>query len=293
MSTPHWFRDAVNAPRTSHHIDVAGCRIHYDAWQVTEGLPGLLFVHGHGAHSHWWDFIAPALSDRFNAFAIDLSGAGDSGHRDQYTAVTFANEIIEACRHAGHGETIVVGHSFGGSMSRVAGYLHGDELRAVVLVDSALSSNRGSRRPPPRPSSGTRARFYSTLDEGKRRFRLRPPQPCSNDYILDYIAGHSLKQTDAGFCFKLDQSLFAKMQEDPNVALPDAISMIGAIPCPVSLIYADQSRFFPPAHVATLQDAFVPGNLREIKNAHHHVFLDQPEKFVTVLGEVLASLPAS
>lgn len=291
MTAPEWFNHAVAVPRTPLSITVDGCSIHFDQWPSPgTDAPGLLFVHGNGAHSHWWDFIAPAFSDKFNVMAMDMSGAGDSGHRDRYTAVTFVSEIVEVCKQS-QNRCYVVGHSFGGGMTRIAGYLHGINLAGIVLVDTGISSNRGRREPPGPPRAGTR--YYPTLADGKKRFRLRPPQPCANDYILDYIAAHSLIATEQGYCFKLDQSLFAKMTEDESIDLPDAVTMISNIQCPVGFIFGEHSRFFGPESIEQLKHLIDPSLLAAIPNAHHHVFLDQPLAFIDALTRILARLGAT
>ena len=286
MDAPTWFQQAVSHPRISHFIEVSGCQIHYDIWASAPGKPALLFVHGNAAHSHWWDFIAPAFAKNYCPIAMDLSGTGDSGHRDQYSAVTFANEIIEVCRASGCASAYVVGHSFGGSMARIAGFLHGTELAGIVLVDSGISSNRGMRTRPAEPTTGIR--YYDDIEMAKRRFRLRPPQPCDNDYILDYIARHSLAEAEQGFRFKVDQSMFSKMIEAQGVDLPDAVTMIRGIPCPVGFIYGARSRFFPPEAVALLQGLIAPDLIFRIEAAHHHLFLDQPLAFIDALKTLLA-----
>lgn len=289
MEVPGWFEDFVKTPRVSRFIDVEGARIHYDTWQGQPGNPGLLFVHGNGAHSHWWDFVAPAFTDNFNVMAIDMSGAGDSSHREHYSAVTFANEIISVVRDAACPGTIVAGHSFGGGMTRIAGYLYGDELGGLVLIDSGISGNRGRRMPPSEPTPHTR--YYESLEEAKKRFRLRPPQPCENEYILEYIAEHSIQQTERGFRYKLDQSMFAKMTQDRNLDFPDAVSLVRAIKCPVGFIYGEQSRFFEDAEsIDTLKAVIAPELLHSIPNAHHHVFLDQPLAFIASLRDLLTRL---
>jgi pimeloyl-ACP methyl ester carboxylesterase len=288
VTTPDWFTHAINVPRTFHVIEVDGIDIHFDRWAEIAGAPALVFVHGNGAHSHWWDFIAPAFAADFNVAAMDMSGAGDSGHRQQYSASRFADEIIEVCRALDCDRTYVVGHSFGGSMTRIAAYLHGNELDGVVLVDSGISAGRGQRRPPRQPR-GSR-RFYPSLSEGKRRFRLRPPQPCKNDYILDYIAGHSLAASDDGYQFKLDQSLFARMTEDPDLDLPDAATLIRSIPCPVGFIYGELSRFFPAPAIELLESIIDENLIVRVDDAHHHIFLDQPLAFIDALRVLLRQL---
>ncbi len=262
--------------------------IHYDTWGSATDKPNLLFVHGNGAQSHWWDFIAPAFTNRFNPIAMDMSGNGDSEHRNQYSAAGFANEIMGVLEAVGGGPNIVVGHSFGGSMTRIAGYLHGDLLQGIVLIDSVVSTHRTERKPPPAPR--TAQRFYPTLDAAKKRFRLRPPQPCQNDYIIDYIAGHSVRAGSAGYYFKLDQAMFSKFEDVPGVELPDGATTIRETPCPVGFIIGEQSRFFPPEARALVSTLIDPTLLRVVPNAWHHVFLDQPLHFIEALGEILVNL---
>src|SRR5580693_6398016 len=83
---PDWFRWAISRPRQSQFVTVAGCPIHYLIWAREPAKPderGLLFVHGGGAHSHWWSYIAPYFTRDFRVAAIDLSGMGDSGRRGE------------------------------------------------------------------------------------------------------------------------------------------------------------------------------------------------------------------
>ena len=82
---------------------------------------------------------------------MDTSGAGDSGHREQYTAALFAEEISQVSSLLSADQVYVVGHSFGGTMSRIASWLHPDDFAGLILVDSALVSRKGRRQPPPRP----------------------------------------------------------------------------------------------------------------------------------------------
>jgi pimeloyl-ACP methyl ester carboxylesterase len=272
-------------------VTVDGADIHYQDFSPVDASrqPGLLFVHGHGAHAHWWDFIAPAFIDDFHVIAIDLSGSGDSQHRKQYNAGQFAREMIAVTTHAGLIEPVIVAHSFGGTLARVAAWLNPGVFRQLVLVDSVISSRRrvASSMTEPSPESlPEKVRFYDTLEAGQKRFRLRPPQPCDNAYILAYIARYSLKQTAKGYCFKLDQRLFAKMIEDP-LGLPDGIAMVEGINCPVYCIYGRNSRFFGAEQVEQMAALLGSEATIVIDQAHHHVFLDQPLAFIQALQNIL------
>lgn len=281
---PAWFQNAIDTPFDARHVVVEGCRIAYQHWSAP-GRPGVILVHGHAAHAHWWDFIAPLLPE-YDVVAINLSGAGDSEHREQYRASQFAREIMAVAADAGFIKPVVVGHSFGGSMTRIAAHQHGDALGGIVLVDSVLSPKRASREPP--PFRRKRTRYFPSTEEGARRFRLRPPQPATHEFIIDHIARHSLKETPDGFQFKLDPAVFAKMTEPET--FPDAQTMVRELTIPTGFIYGENSRFFPPVMVDGVRPLFPEARFTGIPDAWHHVFLDVPQVFTEVLREQLASI---
>ena len=96
MSNFDWFEESIKVLPTSHFVEVRDKKIHYLQWGDSN-KPGLLFIHGYSAHAHWWDFIAPAFVENYSVVAIDLSGAGDSEHRDNYSQEIFADEIKAVC----------------------------------------------------------------------------------------------------------------------------------------------------------------------------------------------------
>ena len=171
-------------------------------------------------------------------------------------------------------------------MTRIAAHLYPEQLESIIIVDSALPPKRSSREPLPMPK--VRNRFYESMEQGKRRFRLRPPQPCDNKFILDYLAGHSLKKTAEGFEFKLDGAVFAKMSLSET--FPAAADMVRDMRIPVGFIYGEKSRFFPPAIAEGLALFLNPTLIRVVPEAYHHVFLDQPQCFIEVLRDLLHEL---
>jgi pimeloyl-ACP methyl ester carboxylesterase len=159
MEKPGWFLRALEVPFEDRTVEVAGAPIHYLYWEEQGGAdrPGLVFVHGNGAHAHWWTFLAPFFLEHHRVAAIDLSGAGDSGRRDRYTPEQFAAEVAAVADDAGFGDdVIIVGHSFGGFITLKTGLLYNDRLAGVVLVDSAVRPpdfkwERDPRRSPIKP----------------------------------------------------------------------------------------------------------------------------------------------
>ena len=127
VPNPEWFDNAVARVPESRRIVVDDCDIHYLRWGPdTSEKQGILFVHGGAAHAHWWSFIAPFFADDRPVAAIDLSGMGDSGRREEYATAQRVAEMAAVSADAGLGEKpVVVGHSFGGYMTMCYGNDYG------------------------------------------------------------------------------------------------------------------------------------------------------------------------
>ncbi len=282
---PGWFRRALTQPLQNRQVTVSGTDIHYLLWQDDDHKPGLIFVHGNGAHAQWWRFIAPFFTSHYRVAALDLSGAGNSGYREQYTPEGFADEVIAVADDCGFGnDTIVVGHSFGGFITLKTGLIHCDHLNGIVLVDSAVRPpdfawERDPKRSPIKPK-----RIYSDFESAHARFRLMPPQDCKNDFILKFIGGHSLKPVDTGWTWKFDDTMFAKF--DFGTAMHEELA---ALECRVGVIYGEDSYLFSQEiadYMFGVLDESVP--FVAIPEAQHHLFLDQPLAFVSALRTLLA-----
>jgi pimeloyl-ACP methyl ester carboxylesterase len=280
---PAWFSKAIAVKPTDHVVDVAGCPIHYMRWGDRSN-PGLVLIHGGAAHAHWWSFIAPLLTARYSVVALDLSGHGDSGRRDLYPSRTWAKEVMAVAHDAAFvGPPILVGHSMGGLVSIVAAALHGDELAGAIIVDAPV------RRPDPESQEGRHGRSfrnpktYPDAQSAQQHFRLVPPQPCANQFILDFIAERSIQQTANGYTWKFDPQVFVLAR------LEVMHEHLANVRCRVALIHGEHSLVVPPEtgeYMYQLLRRNAP--LVEIPDAYHHLILDQPLAFVAALRALLA-----
>ena len=97
---PDWFSQALaDAPERSE-VRVQGTPVETLAWG-RRGDPGLLLLHGNGAHADWYSFIGPLLKPGRRVVAISFSGAGGSGWRTQYSVAQWADEALAAAEATG------------------------------------------------------------------------------------------------------------------------------------------------------------------------------------------------
>jgi len=287
---PRWFADAVAQKPDDRSVEVAGCPIHYLHWGDA-GRPALLFVHGGAAHAHWWSFIAPLFLPEYQVVAIDLSGHGDSGRREEYPRERWADEIMSVSEDAGFERPpIVIGHSMGGFVTIATAAAYGDRLAGAVILDSPV------RRPDPEAVEGARGRafrnpkVYPDLADALAHFRLVPDQPRSNAFILDHVARHSLRRTAEGYTWKFDPQVFLRVT--PRAAH----EILPEVGCRVALFRAQHGLVTPDIgeYMYELLNRNAP--VIEVPAAHHHLMLDQPLALVTGLRTLLAdwqhSVPA-
>ena len=285
-SIPDWFWQAVETEPETRSVEVDECDVAY-RFYPSPGKPGMLLIHGMNAHSRWWDFIAPQLLDEYEIAAMDLTGMGDSDYRYEYDTDTFAAEIKAVLDHAGFdNDCIVVAHSFGGYMAVRAANEYAGRFGALILVDS------GIRHPddplPDKPlMGGGRGKTYPDRETALMRFRLQPPQPCDNEYIVQYIARNSLMPVDGGgWAWKFDEDLMTTLKDGERQ--PEEYANLQL---KLGLIYGDDSELFSQNTLAYMRE-LIPQDFPAvgIENGQHHVFLDQPLAFIDALRSMSRDL---
>lgn len=295
---PAWFLDALAIAPQRTFVEVQGAQIETLTWGP-EKAPGVLLLHGNGAHADWWSFIAPFLAQNFRVAALSWSGMGGSDWRKRYSSDLYVEEAFACARASGlfdgaH-KPVFVGHSFGGFPTMAAAAERGDELRGIVLFDTPLwtpemRSKRQSPRDPAREFKPSKV--YRTMGEALERFRLLPDQPCENLFIVDHIARTSLRETTdvsgPGYTWRFDPFLWQHYKDRRSS------NDLAAAKCPVSFLWGAQSRLMPAAVVDYMRRLAPPGSPAvEIPQAGHHVMLDQPIATVAVLRALLAIHPGT
>ncbi|WP_188609649.1 alpha/beta fold hydrolase [Chelatococcus reniformis] len=289
---PDWFTAALARAPERILVPVADARIETLIWGE-RGRPGLLFLHGNGAHADWWSFIAPFFADDYRVAAMSWSGMGGSDRRPHYTLDLFVQEILEVAQAAGlfdQGLPTVVGHSFGGTPLIACAARHGERLKAAVVVDTPIMSpqvrrERRARRGEPREPRAHQ--IYPTLEAALARFRFQPPQPCEHPYIADHIGRTSLRQQPCGgYSWRFDPFMWKDYRRgNPTIDLP-------GVRCPVALMYGEKSSFLDDGIVDYTRSIAPPGTpIMMIAEAHHHIMVDQPLAFVSSLRTLLAAWP--
>jgi pimeloyl-ACP methyl ester carboxylesterase len=284
-NAPDWYRQALAVPRTDESVVVDGCRIHYLAWGE-RGRRGLVFVHGGGAHAHWWTHVAARYASRYRVAALDLSGHGDSDRRQKYSLEGWTDEVMAVVRDSGMGERpVIVGHSMGGFVTIVTAALHSPELAGVVICDSPVS------KPDPEVDAARigkafgKPRVYASPEEALERFRTVPPQDHYLDYVMQTLGPLSLGAVEGGWSWKFDHHVFGAIEGNPRaIARP----YLADVQCRLALLRSENGLVTEDigSYMYDLSGRVSP--IIEIPEAGHHLMLDQPLLLITALNTLLA-----
>ena len=283
---PEWFSKAVAEDHVSEFIEIDGAKVHYLEWGQSNSQ-SIIMVHGNGAHAHWFKFIGAMLSKKYHFVTMSFSGMGDSEWRSFYDRETFVNDLWGVVETTNLKRPVVVGHSFGGMISLVTAGKYSDLMSGLLLVDFVVNPLEkhvewfddwpGSKPP----------RLAETKQELIDRFRLMPEQECKNQFLLDYIAERSIRETIGIYSWKFDPTTYDNLKIGK-----DHIEILDNLKCPVGFMYGENTVEFDAQVSVQEMRQLLPNDspVLCLKDAHHHLMLDQPENFIKELDALIQEL---
>jgi pimeloyl-ACP methyl ester carboxylesterase len=251
---------------TRDSVLVDGCRVSY---RVGGSGPTLILIHGGSAHGGWWTGVSALLAPRFRVVVPDLSGHGQSGHREAYGPSVWARDVEEVLNASGAAKAFVVGHSMGGAVGVYFAASRFNAVKGLVLVDTDLLPSAEAR---PELSPRTPANpVYETREEILDRFRLLPPGVHEDPRVLRDLAEESITRAANGWTWRYDP------RTRQRVAREDLRQQLSLVRCQVGYVAGELSPISDDRTVQYLQQQLGREVLCwTIPDASHHVPLDSP-----------------
>jgi pimeloyl-ACP methyl ester carboxylesterase len=256
--------------------------------------PAILLVHGITSSSRTWRAVMQGLAERHTVIAPDLLGHGRSGKpRGDYSLGAYASGLRDLLAVLGIPKVTVVGHSLGGGIAMQFAYQFPDRLDRLVLVDSGglgdevslvlrAATLPGAEFVLPLLFSPVTRRAGRAVGHGLGRLGLRAS--ANTRGLVEGL--DSLASSDARRAFVHT----ARSVIDPRGQRVDARDRLYlAKDVPSLLIWGENDRIIPPEHGRRAADLMPHSRMEVFPRAGHFPFNDDPERFVAVLSDFIAS----
>jgi esterase len=97
----------------------------------------IFILHGIFGMLDNWHLVAKALSSKYTVYTLDARNHGQSGHSDEMSYQSMAEDVIELADHLGIDNFILIGHSMGGKTAMWAAHQFSSRIEKLVVVDIA------------------------------------------------------------------------------------------------------------------------------------------------------------
>jgi pimeloyl-ACP methyl ester carboxylesterase len=259
-------------------LTVNGLRLRTHAWPGP-GRPRAILLHSLAAHGHWWDWAAPRLAERFDVMALDFRGHGGSAHAPAgaYGFADYAADLIAVVDALGGAPPVIIGHSMGGYVAAWLAAHHPSRVAGAVIVDIlttwpeafAQFARRQAGRPP--------AEFADPVAAGER-FRLAPPDTTASPERVRHLGQTGVVERGGGWTHAFDRAVFLHPPVDPWPFLP-------RIACPALVVHGEHSTVMDAETCRRVAAAVPGGRAMTVPGAHHHLIVEEPERFSRMVGD--------
>jgi esterase len=277
----------------SNFLQVNGRNIHYVETGKPDGPP-LLLLHGQSGFWYDWIEVLPGLIDQYRVVLLDHPGFGDSDWDptgNAYLVPGFCKDLEQVIEQLHLNKFVIAGHSFGGRIGIYYACLHPEQVRAVIMADSA---------PDVDPIGSILARIYlSSIPSSFKSF----------EHAMTFFRAHYPNLTDVQLSDRLKRYLKADsadkfvVKRDPLIGDKYRGMLDGSIPsprpdwdslknirCPLLLLLGDRSELVSPAIVQEMLRINPRMEVVEIKNATHLICTEQPEQVLKAMQHYLGNL---
>jgi pimeloyl-ACP methyl ester carboxylesterase len=264
-------------------------------------LPPIVLLHCYSCSLHWWDAMAPALTDAgHRVIRIDLLGHGGSEKPSSGYGITAQGSLVaEAMNQLQAEGAVVVGHSMGGAVATALAENASELVDRVVIIDEAAESGQGGL------SLLAQAQYVPVL--GEALFRLGGFGPWSDSVIKSGYAQAFAPDYDLADGFTNPDQVVDDLEAMTYASFDQAHSEAGdfleeepltdrlaAAAVPVLAIFGSEDQIYddPEATLATYDE--VPGAVTElIDGAGHSPNVEVPDETAELVLDFAAEAESS
>ena len=262
-------------------------------------LPTILLSHATGFHGRCWLPVARHLEGRFDVWAHDHRGYGDSVVPDDWTVRwdAFGDDALAAARHitthVRPGKVFAAGHSMGGATLIMAALREPSLFSGIVAFEPIVFPQSGFRPDdaPPNPLvAATRKRraTFASLDEARRNFASKPPMSAFREDALDAYVTHGFRPTDDGVTLKCNPEHEARTYETGGGH--QTWNSLSSLEVPLWVVGSPEQPFQPSSIAPRIANEVPNGHFEVWPEVSHFGPMEDPARFADYIAAIAAGI---
>jgi pimeloyl-ACP methyl ester carboxylesterase len=285
-------------PIPTERLRLHGHDVEYAIAGPADG-PAVLLVHGITSSLRTWSKVLPRLAESHRVIAPDLLGHGASAKpRGDYSLGSFASGLRDIMIALDVPTATVVGHSMGGGIAMQLAYQFPERVERLVLVNSGGLGREVSLllRAATLPGAdlvlpllfGTPLVRPAGAIVGKTLSLLGLRSRGDLEGMWHGVASLRRREGQRAFLHTARSIMDAGGQ---RVSATDRLYLAESVPSLV--VWGERDSLIPAAHGRAAHDAMPGSRLEVFGEAGHFPFNDEPDRFVDVLTDFIATTEAS
>lgn len=235
----------------------------------------------HGWLGSWglWHKTMTALHGQYRTYALDFWGFGESGKkRETYEISDFVSLVEQFMEQLGIVRAPMIGHSMGGTVSLSFAIQHPERVTKVGVIGSPVDGESLAflLKLAGKPFIGNVV--HNALWALKLGLRVAAPFITQDKRWYEMISADLDQTTTESFLLSIKSLRHTDLQET-----------VGTIEVPVMGMYGAKDIIVNPNQKDLILKLTAQPHVTLFENAGHFIMLDDPDRFIQVLQEFLAS----
>jgi len=267
------------------YVEANGIRLHTLLWRSGQAsLPPLLLLHATGFLARLWQPVAELLSPRFDVYAFDTRGHGDSDkpppEGENYHWRNLVEDLGGFCDTLGFRGVSMAGHSSGGAAVAYLATERPEYISKLVLFEPIILPPQfvppSDRRSELAEGARKRRAVWPNTQELVEAYRTRPVFERWRDDVLRLYAEHgAFRREDGQIELKCSGEIEAQVFEHSGSL--DTWDRLPEIRSPALVMHGELTGEQFLALMSQIAQRIPRGRLASVPGAGHLAPMERPE----------------